>query len=262
MRLACRLQLLTDLDPALIPINDLPLQKITSKGTTLAFLQFSPPEPSLAVPFLQLLALMDGHIYPSAEMHSTYTTASPLVARSKVFRQDQAVLPEEFADEVSWDLRRTMVRLQWECQSAVVGSGSEDSLAEGMSTWFEHPAGGLGDTTLDDGGGGSLKSCMRAAETASWADSFVARRIEIASDVCPPFILLRADRRAIDGGALSQRCRARGRTLMADSLDRSPRPGAQSARRVRSGGGDVRLAPRICDADEGKELASAGTDRV
>jgi len=169
------------------------------------FLSFAPPEPSVVVPFLQLVALTEGHIFPQSDVAALYdqTRAAPLplwYGGSKELPAAPRAVDE--AEEGGGDVRRALMRLQVECawrvgggdvsegetewsEGRIVGGGSDDMVE------FEEKGAGDKSMEVETKAGANVDALERMAAGAdgrSFADAFVARRQHVALLVSQTFI--------------------------------------------------------------------------
>lgn len=175
-----------------MPADDLPLQQIVYGQNTISFLPFAPPAPALAVPFLQLVALHEGHLIDSASLAHLYSNEySPAPDADRKSQAEQIPYPDaEDRIVVEGDVRRCLTQLQFECQWAVgdrmggVGwmdfSKDGEKTAWSAGTFSRDGADGVEMAVVDSK---SLEEKVKALETISFVDSFVERRIEILLDV-------------------------------------------------------------------------------
>ncbi|PWN46009.1 hypothetical protein IE81DRAFT_319377 [Ceraceosorus guamensis] len=145
-----------------VPLSDLPVQEV---------LQFCSPTPSIAVPYLQIIALAEGHMLDSDELtelyHTTTTLHDPLserrvAANGPLHPATELIHSERRCDiesspTVSHDLRAALNQIQFACQHAVgvprnVDGGLGEEHAEEWTPSSEH---GLWNLT-------SLHGCARA----------------------------------------------------------------------------------------------------
>ncbi|GAA5889128.1 hypothetical protein JCM5296_007173 [Sporobolomyces johnsonii] len=207
---------LTCTDTSLIPTDDLGLQKISfpSSSVIASSLDFAPPEPALAIPFLQLVALSEGHLLTASSLTHLFTQDSrsspnpPWLLNANPARP----LPHPYSNAplVSVDLRKAMMQLQWECQwglgDPTGGVGwldlGDEKVKEGRTSWSvgtlernEEPKkeeskqeGKEKPAKMDDDESGKneaereveeLKKAWIAADSLSFADAYVSRRIEM-----------------------------------------------------------------------------------
>lgn len=160
------------------------------------FLSFAPPEPSVAAPYLQLVALSEGHIFPSPDFVKLYdqTTAAPLptwYSGGKDWPAPPRLVDE--AEEGGGDVRRALMRLQVECGWRIGGGAvkegetewSEGQLFEGEATAVAGVDQVTGDSRMEveaEQGPASVEVLTRmatAADGVSFADAFVARRLPV-----------------------------------------------------------------------------------
>ncbi|CEH17719.1 Replication factor C, subunit RFC1 (large subunit) [Ceraceosorus bombacis] len=145
-----------------VPLSDLPVQEV---------LQFCSPTPSIAVPYLQTIALAEGHMLDSDELAELYDTTTTLhdplserrvAANGPLHPATELIHSERRCDidsspTVSHDLRAALNQIQFACQHAVgvprnVDGGLGEEHAEEWTPSSEH---GLWNLT-------SLHGCARA----------------------------------------------------------------------------------------------------
>lgn len=185
------------LDYSLMPADDLPLQQIVYGKNTISFLPFAPPAPALAIPFLQLVALHEGHLIPPSSLAALYSHESaPTLNVDRKSQTEQIPFPDngDGIPVIQGDVRRSLNQLQFECQWAVGdsmgGVGWMDFSDEGEKE--EKTAWSAGAFARENVGvnrevamelGGSLEDSVRATDSNSFCDAFVERRIETLLDV-------------------------------------------------------------------------------
>ncbi|GAA5891931.1 hypothetical protein JCM8208_002941 [Rhodotorula glutinis] len=202
---------MTCTDWSLVPLDELGLQQVvpSTSAPPANFLSFAAPSPDVAVPYLQLVALREGHILPSSTVDSLYSTFSrsrPYPAWLTQQQPGERPLPHPLSSMPlpSDDLRKAIMQLQFECAWGVAGAsggdGSGGVQAEEETTWCEgalrvpraaghvdEPSGALvgsqGGTMGQRGAGGrvdgGLERAALAADALSFADAHVARRIAV-----------------------------------------------------------------------------------
>ncbi|GAA5930249.1 hypothetical protein JCM3775_004340 [Rhodotorula graminis] len=192
-----------------VPFDELGLQQVVTSATTSPanFLSFAAPSPDVAVPYLQLVGLREGHILPSSTVDSLYSAFSrsrPYPAWLTQQEPGERPLPHPLSSMPlpSDDLRKALMQLQFECAwgvpGATSGEESDGALVEDETAWCEGalrvPISAEGDdgrsgtqavlngtTGESDGAGGrdgkALERAALAADALSFADAHVARRI-------------------------------------------------------------------------------------
>ncbi|GAA5918474.1 hypothetical protein JCM1841_003986 [Sporobolomyces salmonicolor] len=206
---------LTCTDISLIPTDDLGLQKISfpSSPALASSLDFAPPEPALSIPFLQLVALSEGHLLTASSLTHLFIQNSrsspnpPWLLNASRSR----ALPHPYSNAplVSVDLRKAMMQLQWECQwglgDPTGGVGwmdlENEKVREERTSWsvgtlerkekpkkekFKKEGKEQPEKMEVDGSGRNkaereleeLKKAWIAADSLSFADAYVSRRIE------------------------------------------------------------------------------------
>ncbi|GAA5899251.1 uncharacterized protein JCM6883_005158 [Sporobolomyces salmoneus] len=185
--------ILTCNDSTLIPFDQLGLQKIhlatASLEEPLEHLPFAPPSSSLITPYLQLVALSEGHLVSPEAIERLYeaeesTTNEGEEAWLTLCKNAKGVrpLPHPFTSEgkKEKDLRKALMQLQFELQR---DGKSEKKTKEGEKRWI---VGGLGSkesvegTMLAEASDTSkwLARAVAASDALSFADAEVSRRIE------------------------------------------------------------------------------------
>ena len=158
------------------------------------------------MPYLQLVALNEGHVFPQADVARLYdqTRAAPLplwYGGGKDWPAPPRLVDE--AEEGGGDLRRALMKLQVECGWRVGGG----EVMEGETQWSKGRLVVRGDEraaverAVDEGGMEvegeedtavrKLKRMAMGADSVSFADSFVARRQPVALLVSLPDLPLR-----------------------------------------------------------------------
>ncbi|KAK4705531.1 hypothetical protein P7C70_g672, partial [Phenoliferia sp. Uapishka_3] len=177
---------MTCTDISRIPFDTIALQPIQSKGLTSYTLDFAPPEPALAIPFLQLAALSEGHITSPSALINLYDVDSRHPTDLILYDGPSQPLPHPDSPAVRAvpDLRRSLTQLQFECQWALGdtqdGSGWMDVSPEriGRSSWstgtYARPL--VESVVARSGTEDSFESAQLKAEALSFSDSYVARR--------------------------------------------------------------------------------------
>lgn len=205
-------------DHSLIPFDELGLQQVVSSADTppANFLSFAAPSPDLAVPYLQLVALREGHILSFSTVDSLYSAFSrsrPYPAWLTQQQPGERPLPHPLASMPlpSDDLRKALMQLQFECAWGVSGAadveGSVRAPGGEETTWCEgalrvpvgpEGRGRLSTVPFDPQGGttgrggtvgrsdNALERAAQAADALSFADAHVARRISVLVEVRPP----------------------------------------------------------------------------
>lgn len=169
-------------DPAFIPQLDLPLQRMIIDSHTVSFLSFEPPPASLVVPFLQLVALSEGHHLSAAALERLYAGSAYLlptwIDNYRVPSWNDVSYPKR-----QLDLRKTLAQLQLQGKR-LKAAETAGALGDGG------PARKLGtDEVLEV----KLDAMVVTTEAISFADAFVARRYEILLEVRnPPPVHLRS----------------------------------------------------------------------
>ncbi|GAA5955051.1 hypothetical protein JCM10213_002588, partial [Rhodosporidiobolus nylandii] len=197
-------------DLSLIPAADLGLQQIQYPGAPapVLYLAFSAPTPDEAVPFLQLIALREGHILDPAALEALYqaSTSPSYPAYLAQTQPGDRPLPHPLsgAPLPSRDLRKAVMQLQVELQCGADGTESEGDKGkakEGETRWI---VGGLKTPSPEEeqeegyeAGGNSappslqdstrmaspaleaLRKAEVAAEAMSAADALVDRRMRV-----------------------------------------------------------------------------------
>lgn len=190
--------LLLRADLSLIPFDELALQKIVlGPDLSTLYLEFASPAKELAVPFLELVALSEGHIIPREHLlhlydsdsrpprHPAWLTHGPADAHPHPNPSSPAPEP---------DLRRALAQLQFECQWAIGdrmgGIGWMDFTPErdertawSAGTYRTVPPPPL--ARMDQDGEDVLAATVVAAEALSFADAFLARRTATHLEVRP-----------------------------------------------------------------------------
>ncbi|KAL8278204.1 hypothetical protein RQP46_009377 [Phenoliferia psychrophenolica] len=176
-------------DASRIPFDNLALQPIRLDGFTSDTLEFAPPEPELAVSFLQLAALSQGHILSTRDLQHLYDEESRLTPT--IIHQDgpSQPLPHPGSADVRAprDLRRALTQLQFECQWAVgdpsggVGWMDLDPERAGRTSWsvgtYSRPVTGRSTNGSSTRAPPSdLATALSKAESLSFSDAFVDRR--------------------------------------------------------------------------------------
>ncbi|BGP36274.1 hypothetical protein JCM10449v2_000172 [Rhodotorula kratochvilovae] len=191
---------MTCTDYSRVPFADLGLQQIVPNPSTppANFLSFAAPEPSLAVPYLQLVALREGHILPTANvttLYSAFSRSRPYPAWLTAQQPGVRPLPHPLSSAPlpSDDLRKALMQLQVECGWGVGGRASANGWLEagkeGETRWsegtlrvprddgdVETPTAGL---PAANGVGDAFERAARAADALSFADAHVARHIAV-----------------------------------------------------------------------------------
>ncbi|GAA6041615.1 hypothetical protein JCM8097_007769 [Rhodosporidiobolus ruineniae] len=187
-------------DDSQIPFDDLGLQQVqlsSSSSAPLALsLPFAAPPASLAVPYLSLVALLEGHLLPASALTALYESYSPAPPYPSYLCQSQPgerALPHPlsvgYANSRTPDLRRAVVQLQAELQWR---GGAEDGSKkkEGETRW---QVGGLRVPKSEEEAEGEedappvvapgaveldpLERAVLAAEALSAVDALIDRRV-------------------------------------------------------------------------------------
>ncbi|GAA5827161.1 hypothetical protein JCM11251_001147 [Rhodosporidiobolus azoricus] len=196
--------IMTCSDISLVPFSDLALQTIAYPSLShlppQPYLDFSPPEPALAVPYLQLVALLEGHILPPLALTKVYEKYSPPRPYPPYLMQTQPgerPLPHPSAQVVaSADLRKALMRLEGELVWR--GGGDDQKMKEDGTRWQlgglrsferynnregeEEENGTSAAQAIMTNGSNSLqalKGASTAAEALSSADALIDRRIRV-----------------------------------------------------------------------------------
>lgn len=184
-------------DIALIPFDDLGLQQVDQGADfSIPYLTFDAPEPEVVVPFLQLVALDQGHIIDPSDLAQLYQSTKPDQVDSWLLRGPADPLPHPFptASPPSLDLRKALATLQFSCQWGVgdaaggVGWMELSAQKDEQTLWS---MGTLMKQISDDAPVSDVPVPLRptmedleaSAETLSFADSFVERRNIVLLDV-------------------------------------------------------------------------------
>ncbi|BGP21259.1 AAA family ATPase [Rhodotorula toruloides] len=186
-------------DIALIPFDDLNVQQIhlSPHAPPANFLSFAPPAPSLAVPFLHLLSLRAGYIPSTAALEALYDSTAPRHYPAWLLQSQMGTarrgggggsgdrpLPSWTSSQPipARDLRKAIMRLEFECSDRPP-SGREGEIVflqqnqatGGQNDRIVRTAAQVGSAAHLDG----LSAALAAADTLSWADSHVVKRIEV-----------------------------------------------------------------------------------
>lgn len=165
-------------------------------------LDFAPPEAAVAVPFLQLVALSEGHILTDADLRHLYDTESLISAPLILQDGPSQPIPHPWSPPVraAPDLRRALVQLQFNCQWAIGGfSGGVASAGETSWSVGTYQAPGAGEEVealrpeshahdLTD----ALEDVLVKADALSFADAFVCRRTNTHYQVSLSLLLRQA----------------------------------------------------------------------
>ncbi|GAA6055540.1 hypothetical protein JCM3770_006777 [Rhodotorula araucariae] len=192
---------MTCTDSSRIPFDDLGLQQIVPNPSASPsnFLSFAAPEPLVAVPYLQLVALREGHILPASTVSMLYTAFSrsrPYPAWLTTQQPGVRPLPHPLSSAPlpSDDLRKALMQLQAECGWGVGGCASAegwlDAGAAGETRWSERTLHVPPDEVEVEGEGlaagapvgdadDAFERAVRAADALSFADASIARRIAV-----------------------------------------------------------------------------------
>ncbi|GAA6007598.1 uncharacterized protein JCM10292_003938 [Rhodotorula paludigena] len=203
---------MTCTDDSRIPFHELNVQQIVhhQSAPPVSYLSFAAPPASLIVPYLQLVALREGHVNAPATLSTLYESFSRSRPYPPWMLQQQAPLggrgerpiphPLAKAPLPSDDLRKALMQLQFECQWGIGGPGSgvgRTSKAKGHENgsqtetrWSEgtlrvppepdeavapHANGDAVSLNADD----AFDRAVRAADALSYADAHVARRVSV-----------------------------------------------------------------------------------
>ncbi|GAA6064790.1 hypothetical protein JCM10212_004961 [Sporobolomyces blumeae] len=187
--------ILTCTDTSDIPFDTLGLQKIhlaaSDPAEPLAHLEFAPPEPSIAIPYLALVALSEGYIVPASTLSKVYEqTCRSRPHPSWLCRNERdRPLPHPFssAPPSSKDLRKTLLQLQFGCQRGWKRDDTDQAIDEGWTRWIvldgpgaEEVKGrelGSGDPTESGFSHDELERAVIASDCLSFSDAEVARRV-------------------------------------------------------------------------------------
>lgn len=156
-------------------------------------LHFAPPEPAVVTPFLQLVALSEGHLLSAPDLTYLYDVESR--APNNVLLQDgpASPLPHPFSPAVRPlpDLRRALLQLQFECQWAVgdnMGGVDWMDLSKERDTrtsWSSGTYEGKAREQDEERGAAadSLEVACDKLDALSFADAYVRRRTDVAIEV-------------------------------------------------------------------------------
>ncbi|TNY23810.1 hypothetical protein DMC30DRAFT_388948 [Rhodotorula diobovata] len=202
---------MTCTDPSLVPFDDLGLQQVvfSPSAPPVNFLSFAAPSPDLAVPYLQLVALREGHILSASTVASLYSRFSPSRPYPAWLTQQQPgerPLPHPLSSMPlpSDDLRKALMQLQFECGWGLPGraepAGSHGAPGEPETMWCEGAlrvppdaedvdvpvaatSASSGTPSLTKNGASvgvdALERATQAADALSFADAHVSRRIAV-----------------------------------------------------------------------------------
>lgn len=204
----------TEADKSLIPFDKLGLQKVLYPGSdsTVNYLDFAPPEPELAVPFLSLVALKEGFVLPASTVSDLYTTCSTSRPNPPYLFQPEngerpLPHPRSRAPLASRDLRKAVMQLQSELQwlgkeeregktgrrwqvgglRVLEREKAGDEEAEVLVAATE---GDIGERTVTDDVE-ALKRAAIAADALSASDALIERRTRVRLEVrLLPFLSL------------------------------------------------------------------------
>ncbi|ORY80273.1 hypothetical protein BCR35DRAFT_92911 [Leucosporidium creatinivorum] len=185
----------------MIPLDDLGLQLVEEGATTLPFLPFDAPSPDLAEPFLELVALNEGHILPRTAVTSLYTSTERTTSLPWLTRGAADPFPHPFPTtlEPAADLRQALAQLQFSCQWAVGdiagGAGWSHDSGEEVTAWSvgtlpsmdepkeSHPAQARRLEGSKDGVDTAVATLEAVADSVSFADAYVSRRNAVLLEV-------------------------------------------------------------------------------
>jgi hypothetical protein len=172
-------------DVSVIPFALLPFQQIILNSQTLPYLAFTAPCLSLVVPFLQLIALHEGHIRSAGSMAKLYDQS--------IAREPSWIKRGEEEKEQGRDLRRALMQLEFDCQWGIgdrtggVGWMDLDEKEKwkriGWSVEAVLPEIVEGTLEAESVEGTRWSKAVIKAESQSFCDAFVERRIEILLEV-------------------------------------------------------------------------------
>ncbi|GAA5915527.1 hypothetical protein JCM6882_005926 [Rhodosporidiobolus microsporus] len=201
--------IMTCTDYSLVPFADLALQKVAHPSRSHLpaqdYLDFAPPEPALAIPYLQLISLLEGHLVAPSTLSQLYEDFSSPALYPPYLAQTQPgerPLPHPMSKaplKGGGDLRKAVMQLEGEL--AWRGGLGKAQVGDDETRWqvgglrvpkregeeeedveVKKVEGGLtqldGGTTLDPALEG-LKRATVAAEALSAADALVDRRIRV-----------------------------------------------------------------------------------
>ncbi|GAA6010190.1 hypothetical protein JCM10207_005659 [Rhodosporidiobolus poonsookiae] len=201
--------IMTCADPSRIPLRDLGIQQIhllPSLPPTDS-LHFSAPDADLAVPYLALVALREGHVVPPEMLSQLYdaSTALPQPAWVAQTQPGERAVPHPGGEGtvVGQDLRRALMAMQAELQwgagaseAAKVGAkdgetrwsvgglrvpvrrGEEDESEELVAVLTGVSSLSGGEKALDPASE-ALRQAVRASEALSASDALIDKRIRI-----------------------------------------------------------------------------------
>lgn len=176
------------IDLQAIPYAELGLQMISRGGMEFAYLPYEAVEPEVALPFLRLVALSEGHIIPLSNLTSLYNLDSPAPPTPSYFFKAHGDAYPSYQPLPCPDLRKALSQLQFECQWA---------LGVSAVTWMDFDTVGRGERTAwsrwKEGvtPSPSGENCtapldyMVAVEALSFMDAYISRStidlIEVSS---------------------------------------------------------------------------------
>ena len=191
----------------MIPLDELGLQLVDQgNDISLPYLTFDAPESAVAVPFLSLVSLKEGHVLDPAAVAALYESTKRDLAPPWLIRGPADPLPQPFSTTPapSSDLRRALSQLQFECQWGV---GDTTGGIEWMDLSREKdertmwsvdtlmPIGSEAEQRTPSSAGVnpqpvSLDRLEMIANGLSFADAFVDHRNKVLLEVCPIQTLL------------------------------------------------------------------------
>lgn len=192
-------------DSAHIPLDTLNLQRVVlpaDRSTTLTCLPFEAPEPELAIAFLSLVALNEGHVVPARNLARVYDSSTPHPYPAWMLQQQMGtyrrgggggygarpLAPGTSTQPlVSRDMRKALMQLQVECQRGggiIRGSPGHFGMYEGPVRVPRSRDEVEGEEAAVPAAPISLERAALAAESLSWADACVDTRIESMIEVC------------------------------------------------------------------------------
>ncbi|KAI5480628.1 Rho guanyl-nucleotide exchange factor [Pseudohyphozyma bogoriensis] len=193
--------ILTCSDTSQIPFHDLALQEISSGSSKLPFLRFAAPEPSIAVPFLQLVALSEGHVISPEALTKLYTMNSLGTIDVATLEGPSFPLthPTYAGIESSPDLRKSLNQLQFECQWAVgstnggvdwMGLDIPEEERANQTAWSvgtylgkSGKSGGVIVEAKEEKELRGVEGMLVGAEALSFVDAYVARRSAVQFEI-------------------------------------------------------------------------------
>lgn len=197
-------------DDSMIPLDDLGLQLVEDGASTLRYLPFDAPSPELAVPFLELIALREGHILSRTAVSSLYASTIHASSLPWLTRGAADPLPHPFPTmpDPAADLRHALTQLQFSCQwgigDTLGGIGWAQSSGENETVWsvgalpsVEPPKdlhlaharrleADQDSATIEDKT--TISTIDAVVDSLSFADAYVSRRnvvlLEVSERVC------------------------------------------------------------------------------